>query len=104
MALTPFLYLLIWTTLSRLIDAAVFNLSGDIKSFIPACAQTCFDSFLVANNFAPVCSTSPTLQCLCSHNGSTGFTVGEGALQCIVAESRVGSCSAADSNSELCRV
>lgn len=79
-----------------LVGATAFSLSSDITKFIPSCAIGCFESFLDANFAADVCSTSPTLDCLCTHNGATGFTVGEGAVQCIIGEENVGACTGSE--------
>lgn len=32
------------------------------------------------------------MECLCQHTGSTGYTVGEGATECIVAENNINNC------------
>ncbi|KAG9248620.1 hypothetical protein BJ878DRAFT_476356 [Calycina marina] len=74
------------------IDAS-FSLSNELTDFIPACAQTCFVSFL-ENNFGTIrCGTTPTLDCLCSSDSASGFTAGEGAIQCIISEFNVGGCN-----------
>lgn len=92
MAYKPLLYLILWTTTSTLATAATLNLSSDITSFIPSCALDCFESFVDANFSPDLCGTSPSLQCLCAQDGSQGFTMGEGAVQCIVAENSRGAC------------
>ncbi|KFY74341.1 hypothetical protein V499_05603 [Pseudogymnoascus sp. VKM F-103] len=79
-------------------SSPTYNLGDDITEFIPLCAQSCFASFLSANFPASACTTSPTLDCLCTHKSSTGYTTGEGALQCLIAEENVGFC-VGDTNS-----
>lgn len=69
-----------------------FDLGSDFTAFIPTCAVSCFQSFLEVNFDTDLCGSSPTLQCLCSHTGSTGYTIGEGAVQCIVAENSINAC------------
>lgn len=73
-----------------------FELDSDVTDFIPSCALSCFESFLEANYNGTVCGSSPSLECLCAHTGSTGYTIGEGAVQCIVAENNVGACQGMD--------
>ncbi|KAH7325943.1 hypothetical protein B0I35DRAFT_122520 [Stachybotrys elegans] len=65
----------------------------EVARFIPACAQACFRSFLAVNYGIQPCGPLPSLQCICSSRGASGFTVGEGAVQCISAERAFGSCS-----------
>jgi len=93
MAVRAFALSTLWSTISaRASHAQAFALSKDITKFIPVCAADCFDTFLQANYAPTTCGSAPSLQCLCSHNGATGFTVGEGAVQCIVAENSLGAC------------
>lgn len=81
--------LLIWTSLS-IVSAE--GLDFQIGGLIPECAQGCFKSFIEGNFFTNYCGTSPSLQCLCSHQTPDGFTIGEGALECIVAFNQLGVC------------
>ncbi|KAL5350282.1 hypothetical protein ACLOAV_005320 [Pseudogymnoascus australis] len=80
-------------------SSSIYNLGDDITEFVPVCAQSCFASFLSANFPVSECTTSPTLDCLCTQKSSTGYTAGEGALQCIIAEENVGTCKSDDDNS-----
>ncbi|OAA42214.1 hypothetical protein NOR_05063 [Metarhizium rileyi] len=68
------------------------NLTVELSGLIPACAEACFISFLGANYGLARGARIPSLVDLCSARGETGFTVGEGAVQCIAAERRVGAC------------
>jgi hypothetical protein len=34
----------------------------------------------------------PSLECLCQQTGSSGYTIGEGATECIVAENDINNC------------
>ncbi|KAH8599182.1 hypothetical protein B0O99DRAFT_384574 [Bisporella sp. PMI_857] len=73
-----------------------FSLNTELKNFVPACAQACFVSFLENNFPTSVCTTDPTLDCLCSTGSKSGFTIGEAAIQCIISEIKVGSCRGND--------
>lgn len=96
---------LCWPSLILLICAiltytnASFTLTPEVTNFIPLCAQTCFISFLDSNFNTATCGTTPTLDCLCSHNTTTGYTVGEGAVQCIISEDNIGFCKGNDAQS-----
>jgi hypothetical protein len=96
---------LCWPSLILLICAiltyanASFTLTPEVTNFIPSCAQTCFISFLDSNFNTATCGTTPTLDCLCSHNTTTGYTVGEGAVQCIISEDNIGFCKGNDAQS-----
>lgn len=84
--------------------AACFGYTSEIASYIPGCAGVCFLSFLNANYEADDNGRTPTLNQLCTQTGKTGYTVGEGALQCITAEIEVGSCSDIDASGEFLRL
>jgi hypothetical protein len=87
------LALLYLITLVHAQQALLPVLRLEISNFIPGCAQQCFRSFLAVNYGLNPCGRLPSLQCLCRRRGAAGFTVSEGALQCITAERLVGSCS-----------
>lgn len=95
--------LLLWATAIPLIavrateTASAYTTTGldlgsDITAFVPSCARSCVESFIEVNFNTDLCGSSPSLQCLCSHTGSTGYTLGEGAVQCIVAENSIRAC------------
>jgi hypothetical protein len=71
----------------------VSNLTAELADVIPACAEDCFISFITVNYDLERGQKIPSLEKLCSTDGETGFTAGEGAVQCIAAERRVGGCS-----------
>lgn len=73
------------------------SLSDEITNVIPPCAQQCFISFIQANFPANACSGTPSLECLCSRNSTGGYTVGEGAVQCIYSEDAIGACKGENS-------
>ncbi|OTA70090.1 hypothetical protein K449DRAFT_427600 [Hypoxylon sp. EC38] len=84
-------YVLIWVTITINFAAGV-ELGDDIETFVPTCAQSCLKSFIVGNYPSTDCTSNPTLQCLCSERSNSGYTLGEGALQCITVEEQRGVC------------
>jgi hypothetical protein len=92
----PSLLLLLLHILSIRATTVSYTLTSEITKFIPSCAQECFKSFLDVNFLSTTCSTTPTLDCLCSHNSTSGYTAGEGAVQCIISEVNIGFCKGND--------
>lgn len=92
MALVPVLYALIYLIH---FTQAYTDLPLEVSNFIPACAEQCFLSFLDVHfgDEAEDCLDNVSLRCICSRRGATAFTVGEGAVQCLTAEKRFGSCT-----------
>lgn len=80
--------------------SAAFTLTPELTNFVPTCAQACFLSFLDSNFDTGICDPAPALDCLCSHNTTTGYTVGEGAVQCIISEDNIGFCKGIDAERE----
>lgn len=76
------------------------NLTVALADVVPACAEDCFISFLSANYGLARGEEIPSLEDLCSTDGNTGFTIGEGAVQCIAAEQTVGACSDKEADCE----
>lgn len=70
-----------------------FELSGQLTDFIPTCAQSCFISFLNVNFDSSEIGVFPNLDTLCSLNTTSGYTIGEGAVECIVGEDQANTCS-----------
>ena len=97
MASMSLYYLSLWTTAATFATAATSSLPNDATNVIPACALDCFRSF-VSNNYD--CGSSPSLPCLCQKTGTSGFTLGEGAAQCLVAETARNSCKGDDASRE----
>ncbi|KAL9110901.1 MAG: hypothetical protein Q9187_007996 [Circinaria calcarea] len=62
--------------------------SSNLSSFIPSCAQSCLEAFIEHSFPTPVCPNPQDLDCLCTSDSKTGFTLGEGALQCVAASCR----------------
>ena len=90
--LCPILVLFLYLALAK----AAFSLSSELTKFIPGCAQQCFESFLDANYDENKAGPSPTLQFFCSNNSTSGYTVGEGAVSCILSEDDVKFCTGND--------
>ena len=59
------------------------SLTPHLAAVIPSCAQTCVESF-VTKNYQTVCGPPPNLECLCVNTTPSGFTIGEGSLECLV--------------------
>lgn len=67
-----------------------------ISAFVPSCAQTCVLDFIDTFDNA-ACIASPTLNCLCIASSDTGYTLGEGVVECIQGEQGLlGRCNGAD--------
>lgn len=104
MARKPSAYgLLSLVVLSYVVTALAIRLPEDISRLIPGCAQECFISFLVLSYGTGDDGEIPPLDYLCSNYGDSEFTVGEGAVQCLVAEKSVGSCSQKEADGEPLR-
>lgn len=84
--------------LSFLTSTCALDPSAELWAVVPPCAQRCLLSFIVANYARSTCGPAPSLQCLCSHVGPSGFTIGEGALECITAEKAIDGCSEEQAN------
>lgn len=66
-----------------------------ISYYIPRCAAECFQSFIKVS-FSD--RTVISLESLCSRIGVSRFTIGEAAVQCLVAERAGGLCSSEEAN------
>ena len=74
---------------------------SDGASIVPVCARPCFESFIDVNFPDIDCDgTSSALECVCRPTGASGFTVGEGAVQCLLAAGSTGICSEEDVDGE----
>lgn len=95
MAVKTSLLLLIWTSILPTVSATYdTHLPSQVLASIPECAQVCVSAFIQVN--FPACGTSPSMQCLCSQQTQSGFTIGEGAVQCIVGSDKVGACKSGE--------
>lgn len=95
----PYLGLL-FLIICQVVSVSCFQLTDEILSFVPDCAKDCFLSFLDTNYEEDPCHGTTSLQCLCANLGASGFTIGEGLVQCIAAEKAIKFCSAAEANGE----
>ncbi|WKT44696.1 hypothetical protein QSH57_009549 [Fusarium oxysporum f. sp. vasinfectum] len=100
MASWPFSFVPAWLIFCVTVVLAT-NISNEFSSFIPSCAGECFASFLNVNYAPGVCTGKPLLDCLCSRRGASGFTLGEGAMQCISAERSIGYCSIVEASDRV---
>ncbi|KAF4965471.1 hypothetical protein FSARC_6738 [Fusarium sarcochroum] len=100
MASRPFSFVPSWLMFYATAVLAT-NLSSEFASFIPSCAEECFASFLNVNYSPNSCAGDSQLDCLCSRVGITGFTLGEGAMQCISAELSTGYCSIVEASDRV---
>lgn len=69
----------------------------------PTCAQACLDSFITENFPSSVCSRPLNFGCLCSSASVSGFTIGEGALRCLVSTCPQSDESEAEAAYSVCR-
>ncbi|KAI1773383.1 hypothetical protein F4818DRAFT_107768 [Hypoxylon cercidicola] len=95
MAFKPLPHHLIWILILVGFTAGV-ELGDDIANLVPPCARPCLESFIIGNYPSTDCTQNPTLQCLCVEQSKRGYTLGEGALQCISAEAQRGVCTISD--------
>ncbi|OAA58247.1 hypothetical protein ISF_06786 [Cordyceps fumosorosea ARSEF 2679] len=69
------------------------DLRDGVTESVPTCAAICLASFLQVNYARGDDSDRYlTLDFVCAHRGRSGFTISEGALQCLAAEQSVGFC------------
>ena len=54
-----------------------------LSNIIPTCAQDCLTNFITASFPTSICPSQQDRSCLCTRNSRSGFTLGEGALQCV---------------------
>ncbi|KAI1814192.1 hypothetical protein GGS20DRAFT_431784 [Poronia punctata] len=87
------LLLFIWTFLISTVISRDIGLGNDFTSLVPGCARSCLLSFIRSNYPKTDCGDKYTLQCLCSAESLSGFTVGEAALQCLLGDVQLGQCS-----------
>lgn len=75
--------------------------STDVASIVPVCARPCFESFIDVNFPGIDCGGADSaLECVCQPTGASGFTVGEGAVQCLLAAASTEICPEEDVDGE----
>jgi hypothetical protein len=62
-------------------------LPSPLQSLLPACAQSCLEDYLQQDLGTSICPDSTDLNCLCSHYGTDGYTLGERAYACLYTSS-----------------
>lgn len=98
---SPLLGLFLLICFHAATSVSCFQLTDEISQFVPECSRECFLSFLDVNYEVNPCTGSFTsLQCLCANRGASGFTIGEGLVQCIAAEKAIQFCSAEEASGE----
>ncbi|PHH61757.1 hypothetical protein CDD81_8004 [Ophiocordyceps australis] len=102
-------WLLVLIVLCSSSAAAGPSLPEEVSRFVPACAQGCFASFVLFN-YGGRAGGVASLEGLCGLRGDSEFTLGEGAVQCLVASRSVASCSEDEASAamiyrarEMCR-
>lgn len=87
------------TLLRRAISA---SLPSPLSNAVPTCARSCLEAF-IEQAFPPsTCSESADLDCLCSHYGATGYTLGEGTFSCVYSACPAGTLPDAGSLYNIC--
>jgi hypothetical protein len=89
MALKP----LILQLFASIAVAYQVTLPSELGKVVPGCARGCVEFFVEDGFQQEACSEKPSLQCLCSTRSSSGWTLGEGAVACVIAGSQAGLCS-----------
>ena len=84
--------LLLLHIFSTFAHTAETDLPLEITNFIPSCARECFATFLDTNYASTSCGDRPTLGCLCKTKGKSEYTVGEGAIQCVLSQISINAC------------
>lgn len=78
------------------------GLWDDVAAFIPACAEECVRSFLSVNYAnGDDADADLSLGYVCANRGRSGYTIAEGALQCLTGEKQVGFCTGVDAGGML---
>ena len=81
-------------TLLHIHAVVATSLRNDIAAFVPSCALDCVFSFLNVNYDSETLSCGDTtLDSICATSSLSGFTLGEGVMQCMTAAKSVDSCS-----------
>ncbi|CAG8971911.1 hypothetical protein HYALB_00007827 [Hymenoscyphus albidus] len=84
--------ILLTSTFIPLVNGAT-TLPSEVTAIVPQCAQPCLSNFVETNFPSRGCGSSPTLECLCSHDSASEYTIGEAGVQCIVGSQKGGLCT-----------
>ena len=82
LSLWPYLFLLLPPSIWAGPPSTEF-LTPALQGVVPPCAQTCLEFFVAENFPSSICGPPPNINCLCTSDSTSGFTVGEGALECL---------------------
>lgn len=77
-----YLFLALYVTLARP-QSSLPTLSPSLATTVPVCARPCLQSFIAESFPKSICSNQQDLACLCTHNSTGSYTLGEGAFRCI---------------------
>lgn len=77
-----YLFLALYVTLARS-QSSLPTLSPSLANAVPVCARSCLQSFIAESFPKSICSNQQDLACLCTHNSTGGYTLGEGAFRCV---------------------
>ncbi|KAK0118592.1 hypothetical protein ONS95_007477 [Cadophora gregata] len=93
--------LFLWASLSfvrKVLSQNAYSvtLPSEVSSFLPACAQPCLKSSVEQQFPESKCSSTPTLNCLCSATSNSGDTLGVLSGACINFGIRDGLCTGVD--------
>ena len=61
-------------------------LSSHFPGVIATCARSCLELFITTSFPTSICPDQYDLNCLCTRESQTGFTLGEGAVRCVVSD------------------
>ena len=75
--------LMLWTLAG---PVSTGSLTPGLALVIPICAQGCLESFIASSFPSSSCGTPPDFNCLCVSISASGFTVGEGGLECLFSD------------------
>ena len=78
------------------------SLTPYLSTIVPTCAQDCLQSFISVNFPTVVCSPQ-NFNCLCITPSLSGYTLGEGALMCLVSSCLEQTVTTETSVYEICR-
>src|SRR5215469_2546167 len=62
------------------------TLPSTLQITIPICAQPCVEKAIEQDFVPSICPNSTDFDCLCSHYGSDGYTLGERAFGCLYSD------------------
>ncbi|KAJ9661149.1 hypothetical protein H2198_002093 [Neophaeococcomyces mojaviensis] len=65
-------------------NSANICLPYQLQTAVPSCALSCLQSFISNNYHNHDCSSTANLNLLCTTKTSSGLTIGEGSLQCVI--------------------